>query len=107
MDPEQITKNAFGGVENFPQGEAGKTRDKLAASIGVSGKTYESMVKTVNNRTPELVDQGDQIDTDHDRFMSTRWTPPADIWNQSQLKCDRETAYPAKPLTPGRHDRQG
>lgn len=42
--------------ENLPEGDTGDTRDKLAASIGVSGKTYESMVKTVNNGNPELVD---------------------------------------------------
>jgi hypothetical protein len=34
---------AHASCGNFPQLEQGKTRDKVAASLGVSGKTYEKM----------------------------------------------------------------
>ena len=37
-------------VENLPpQKDAGKTRDALAKSVGVSGKTYENLVKVVKH----------------------------------------------------------
>jgi len=49
--------------ENFPEPETGQVRDKLAAAIGVSGKTYESMVKTVNNGNPEQIN------------LAIKWTP--------------------------------
>lgn len=37
--------------ENLPDREKGQVRDKLAETIGVSGRTYDALVKT-----PELVD---------------------------------------------------
>lgn len=54
-------KERFGGrhkdeatVANLPQLNEGKTRDTLAAEIGVSGKTYEALRTVSNEGTEEL-----------------------------------------------------
>lgn len=43
-------------VENFPQGVCGKSRDKLGAEAGVSGKTYEKGTYILDN-APEPIKQ--------------------------------------------------
>lgn len=43
-------------VENLPQGVSGKSRDKLGAEAGVSGKTYEKGVHILEN-APEPIKQ--------------------------------------------------
>jgi len=43
-------------VENLPQSEPGKTRDKAAAEIGISGKTYDALVKVNKKAIPEVVE---------------------------------------------------
>jgi len=54
-------KERFGGrhknestVENLPQSDEGKTRDAIAAEIGVSGKTYDALRKVSAEGTEEL-----------------------------------------------------
>jgi hypothetical protein len=49
-------KNQHSPKENFPEGSTGQTRDALGASIGVSGKTYDALVKTDIHGIPELVE---------------------------------------------------
>ena len=48
--------NQYSPKENFPEGSTGQTRDALGASLGISGKTYEALVKSVNRGIPELVE---------------------------------------------------
>jgi ParB family chromosome partitioning protein len=50
----QIRKPADSVVENLPQQNPDKTRDTLAAEIGVSGKTYEALRTVSNEGTEEL-----------------------------------------------------
>lgn len=38
---DAMQRERSGGVENFPQGSTGKTRDKAAEKVGISGRTYE------------------------------------------------------------------
>ena len=56
-----MAKERFGGrhknestVESLPQLDEGKTRDSIAAEIGVSGKTYDALRKVSNDGTDEL-----------------------------------------------------
>ena len=42
-------------VANLPPRDEGKTRDKLAAVVGVSGKTYDALRQVTEHGTPELV----------------------------------------------------
>ncbi len=56
---ERQAKNRQGArtdiVANLPQCELTKTRDKLAADVGVSGKTYDALRQVSEHGTPELV----------------------------------------------------
>lgn len=56
---ERQAKNRQGArtdiVANLPQCELTKTRDKLAAVVGVSGKTYDALRQVTKHGTPELV----------------------------------------------------
>jgi len=45
-------------VENFPQAEKGKTRDKVAEKVGISGKQLEKIEAIVENK-PELIEDID------------------------------------------------
>lgn len=47
-------RNQYSPVENLPQPDTAKTRDTLAAEIGVSGKTYEALRTVSNEGTEEL-----------------------------------------------------
>jgi hypothetical protein len=41
--------------ENLPESDRGQVRDQLAEQVGVSGKTYDAMVKVTRNGAPELI----------------------------------------------------
>jgi len=51
---EKRKEQAGGHVENLPQGETGKSRDKAAEKVGVSGKTYEK-----GKKVKEKAEEGD------------------------------------------------
>lgn len=38
-------RNQYSPVENLPQADTGKTRDKVAEHLGVSGRTYATAEK--------------------------------------------------------------
>jgi DNA-binding XRE family transcriptional regulator len=40
---------------NLPEGNKGDTRDKMAAEIGISGKTYDALAKVNKKGIPEIV----------------------------------------------------
>lgn len=50
-----------GGVENFPQGEGGKTRDKVAETLGIgSGRQYEKEKYIAEHADKETLDAWDK-----------------------------------------------
>ena len=44
----------------MPQPVKGKTRDKVSAAVGMSGKTYEKAKKIVANRSKALIAEMDE-----------------------------------------------
>ena len=55
-----------GGVENFPQGETGKSRDKVGEKIGVSGRTFEK-----GKKVKQKAEQGDETAQEEWKRMET------------------------------------
>lgn len=51
----QNNDSASSSSGNFPPQDAGKTRDKVGKSLGVSGKTYEKLKFIKENGIPELL----------------------------------------------------
>lgn len=83
---------------NFPQGSEGKTRDKVAAALGVSGKAYEKANKVVEAAEKEPERFGDlpaRMDaTEMARGAAARPYRPAFRYGATR----RATSY---MLTPG------
>jgi len=63
-DRQAIERKAEGGrhkdVENLPQADKGKARDKAGKAFGVSGRTVDFARKVREHGTPELVKAVDE-----------------------------------------------
>lgn len=53
-------KQSGSTVENLPQLETGKSRDKAGAAVGVSGKSVDFATKVLSQGTPELIKAVDE-----------------------------------------------
>lgn len=61
---------------NLPQAVKGKTRDKVAAAVGMSGRTYEKAKKVVETGTPELIQAMDEGTASVDAAVEIASLPP-------------------------------
>lgn len=88
-------------VESLPQGQTGKTRDKIGEAVGVSGKSIDHATRVLNNAIPEVVKAVDEgrMAVSTAALLSTE---PEEVQREEAASPKRNRTY--ESVSKPRHD---